>query len=117
MTQCLARTRSHPTCSINVNTPSDDGGVHINSGIPNHAFYFAATAIGGSAWTGAGLFWYDTLIDKNLKATANFAIASFANLTLQHAGLRFGNNSAQQKAVLDAWHKVGVLKKASQATA
>ena len=113
----MARTRSHPTCSINVNTPSDDGGVPINSGIPNHAFYFAATAIGGSAWTGAGLFWYDTLIDKNLKATANFAIASFANLTLQHAGLRFGNNSAQQKAVLDAWHKVGVLKKASQATA
>ena len=28
----------------------DNGGVHINSGIPNHAFYLAATALGGNAW-------------------------------------------------------------------
>jgi Zn-dependent metalloprotease len=27
----------------------DNGGVHINSGIPNHAFYLAAMAIGGNA--------------------------------------------------------------------
>lgn len=111
----LGKDPQPPDMQHYVNTPSDNGGVHINSGIPNHAFYFAATAIGGSAWTGAGLIWYDTLIDKNLKATANFA--GFANLTLQHAGVRFGNNSPQQKAVLDAWQKVGVLKKASQATA
>jgi Zn-dependent metalloprotease len=25
-----------------VNTSGDNGGVHINSGIPNHAFYLAA---------------------------------------------------------------------------
>lgn len=31
-------------------TTSDNGGVHINSGIPNKAFYLAATAIGGKAW-------------------------------------------------------------------
>ena len=30
-----------------VETDQDNGGVHINSGIPNHAFYLAATAIGG----------------------------------------------------------------------
>ena len=30
-----------------VRTASDNGGVHVNSGIPNHAFYLAATAIGG----------------------------------------------------------------------
>ena len=30
-----------------VNTPQDHGGVHINSGIPNHAFYLLATALGG----------------------------------------------------------------------
>lgn len=29
---------------------ADDGGVHINSGIPNHAFYLAAMAIGGKVW-------------------------------------------------------------------
>lgn len=28
----------------------DNGGVHINSGIPNRAFYLAATKIGGYAW-------------------------------------------------------------------
>ena len=33
----------------------DNGGVHLNSGIPNHAFYLVATEIGwpcmGKGWT------------------------------------------------------------------
>ena len=33
-----------------VDTMQDNGGVHINSGIPNRAFTLAATAIGGYAW-------------------------------------------------------------------
>ena len=37
-----------------VQTTGDNGGVHLNSGIPNRAFYLAATAIGGNAWEGAG---------------------------------------------------------------
>ena len=33
------------------NTSSGDwGGVHTNSGIPNHAFYLAATKLGGYSW-------------------------------------------------------------------
>ncbi|MCP6675344.1 M4 family metallopeptidase, partial [Klebsiella pneumoniae] len=32
------------------NRHEDNGGVHINSGIPNHAFYRAAQAIGGNVW-------------------------------------------------------------------
>jgi Zn-dependent metalloprotease len=32
----------------------DNGGVHINSGIPKRAFYLAATAMGGFAWEKAG---------------------------------------------------------------
>ena len=36
----------------------DNGGVHINSGIPNHAFYFVAIQIGRYAWEKAGLIWY-----------------------------------------------------------
>jgi Zn-dependent metalloprotease len=32
----------------------DNGGVHFNSGIPNHAFYLAAKAIGEPAWKTAG---------------------------------------------------------------
>lgn len=37
-----------------VRTFEDNGGVHINSGIPNHAFYQASTLIGGNAWEKAG---------------------------------------------------------------
>jgi Zn-dependent metalloprotease len=37
-----------------VETTADNGGVHINSGIPNKAFQLAATGIGGTSWGGAG---------------------------------------------------------------
>ncbi|KAJ8134076.1 hypothetical protein OY671_012710, partial [Metschnikowia pulcherrima] len=46
--------------SAYVDTPQDNGGVHINSGIPNRAFYSAATALDGPAWEVAGRIWYDT---------------------------------------------------------
>ena len=52
------------------NDPSNDnGGVHINSGIPNHAFYLAATAVGGYAWEKVGRVWYVTLTER-LTSTA-----------------------------------------------
>ncbi|HEX2991131.1 MAG TPA: M4 family metallopeptidase, partial [Anaerolineales bacterium] len=41
-----------------VNTISDNGGVHINSGIPNRAFYITALELGGHAWERAGQIWY-----------------------------------------------------------
>jgi len=89
-----------------VRTAQDNGGVHINSGIPNRAFYLAATAIGGNAWVKAGQIWYDTIRDKSLKASANFA--AFAGRTVANAGHRYGTNSTEQKAVSDAWNTVGV---------
>ena len=42
----------------------DNGGVHINSGIPNHAFFLAATILGGFAWERAGKIWYAALTKK-----------------------------------------------------
>jgi Zn-dependent metalloprotease len=36
---------------------SDNGGVHINSGIPNKAFYLACVAFGGSSWEKCGKIW------------------------------------------------------------
>lgn len=89
-----------------VNTAQDNGGVHTNSGIPNHAFYLAAAAIGGNAWEKAGQVWYDTITDKALKKSANFL--QFANLTVINATHRFGAAGAERKAVMDAWNKVGV---------
>jgi Zn-dependent metalloprotease len=82
----------------------DNGGVHINSGIPNHAFYLAATKIGGNAWEGAGQVWYNALL--RLWATAQFQ--DCADVTHETAGTLFGTNSAQQQAVAEAWSEVGL---------
>ncbi len=88
-----------------VNTIEDNGGVHINSGIPNHAFYTAATSLGGYAWEKIGLIWYKTLADK-LTASSNFQNA--ADLTFQAAGELFGQGSTEQTAVKVGWAKVGI---------
>lgn len=84
----------------------DQGGVHINSGIPNHAFYLAAIEIGGYAWKKAGLIWYRTLCDL-LPADASFARC--AQATIQAARNEFGAGSLEEKAVARAWKTVGVL--------
>jgi len=89
-----------------VDTAEDNGGVHTNSGIPNHAFYLAASTLGGNAWEGAGRIWYDTIQDKQLTSTANFL--QFAQRTAVNATHRFGNNSAEYLAVMEAWNAVGV---------
>ncbi|MGW3268912.1 M4 family metallopeptidase [Streptomyces sp. NPDC001056] len=87
-----------------VRTGRDNGGVHINSGIPNHAFYLAAKALGGHAWEKAGQIWYDTLTGGDLASDAQFA--DFATLTLKAARERFGADELQ--AVQKAWEQVGV---------
>jgi Zn-dependent metalloprotease len=78
--------------------------VHINSGIPNHAFYLAATSVGGAAWEVAGRVWYDTLVTGGLKPDADFA--TFAAATVQAAQARFG--TAEVLTVRSAWDAVGV---------
>jgi Zn-dependent metalloprotease len=87
------------------NVDYDNGGVHINSGIPNHAFYIAAVELGGFAWVKAGRIWYITLRDK-LRSTATFQEA--AELTYQAAGELFGAGSLEQKAVRFGWSEVGI---------
>jgi Thermolysin metallopeptidase, alpha-helical domain/Thermolysin metallopeptidase, catalytic domain len=87
-----------------VSTTSDNGGVHINSGIPNKAFHLTAVALGGNAWEKAGRIWYTTLCDPRLSSTAQFV--DFANLTAANAGLLYG--ASETSAVIDAWEKVGV---------
>ena len=96
-----------------VETTDDNGGVHLNSGIPNHAFYLAATAIGGPAWEVAGQLWFDVLTGGRLTATADFA--TFARLTVDAAERRYAAGSAQARAVRSAWEQVGVLVAASPA--
>ncbi len=88
-----------------VKTSDDDGGVHINSGIPNHAFYVVSRELGGYAWEKAGRIWYVALTDR-LGAASDFQAA--ANVTYQVAGELYGANSLEQKAVKTGWTKVGI---------
>ncbi|OUL36649.1 peptidase M4 family protein [Nostoc sp. T09] len=83
----------------------DNGGVHINSGIPNHAFYLVAIEIGGYAWEKAGKIWYITLRDR-LRSRSNFSKA--AHHTISVAGELYGQGSKEQNAVRNAWKQVGV---------
>ncbi len=86
-------------------TADDNGGVHINSGIPNHAFFLTATRLGGHSWDVAGPLWYVALTE-HLFPKAQFQ--DLANATVLIAGQKFGVGGNVQSAVVDAWSKVGL---------
>ena len=89
------------------NDPTDSGGVHLNSGIPNHAFYLACMTVGGFAWEKVGRVWYGAMCDKkNVATTASFA--DFKNATILQAQKLFKTDKSIEKAVTDAWTSVGV---------
>ena len=88
-----------------VDTEDDNGGVHINSGIPNHAFYVTSIEIGGYAWEKAGKIWYIAL-SKRLNESSDFQNA--ADTTFQVAGEQYGNGSTEQQAVRKGWAEVGI---------
>ena len=82
---------------------SDSGGVHINSGIPNHAFFLVATAIGGRAWEKAGAIWYRTMLALNHSSDFVQMVA----MSTQNAAALYGHGSKEEKAVIKAWQDVG----------
>jgi len=82
-----------------IETTDDNGGVHLNSGIPNRAFHLAATAIGGRSWEGAGGIWYAALTGGQVGPDTDFA--GFAAATLAAAG-------DHSDAVRQAWETVGI---------
>ena len=81
---------------------NDNGGVHYNSGIPNKAFFLAATGIGGNAWEVPGHIWFESLKASN----PNTQFQDFADTTYQKAGQLYG--STEQAVVLSAWREVGI---------
>lgn len=89
-----------------VDTAADNGGVHINSGIPNFAFYVTAMTLGGKAWERAGRIWYDSLRDEKIKPTSGFR--AFARATLRQAGQRYGDTSEEADAVRAGWESAKV---------
>jgi Zn-dependent metalloprotease len=88
-----------------VRTTSDNGGVHINSGIPNHAFYLLSMLLGGNAWEKAGAIWYDTL-QKNTNRSIGFR--AWAVMTVASAVSLFGSGSREERLVKHAWRLVGL---------
>ena len=81
-------------------TEDDNGGVHLNSGIPNRAFHLAATAVGGTSWEGAGRIWWTALTGGAAGPHTDFA--GFAAITVDEAG-------DHRSAVEAAWAEVGVV--------
>jgi Zn-dependent metalloprotease len=82
----------------------DHGGVHMNSGIPNKAFYLTAVNIGGFAWEAPGHIWYESLKASSTRTQ----FQQFADTTYFKAEELYGAGSTEQQAVLDAWREVGM---------
>jgi Zn-dependent metalloprotease len=89
-----------------VQTVSDNGGVHTNSGIPNKAFAELALTLGGPAWERAGRIWYETLRDPLVRTNATFR--EFAGRTVAAARQLHGAGSEEVNAVEACWDGVGV---------
>ncbi|MDQ1147624.1 bacillolysin [Bacillus sp. SORGH_AS 510] len=85
-----------------VNTTSDNGGVHTNSGIPNKAAYLTISSLGTSV---AEKIYYRALT-VYLTPTSNFSNARAALLAA--AADLYGTGSSQYNAVASAWSQVGV---------
>ncbi len=98
-----------------VNTQQDNGGVHINSGIPNNAAYlmtmsgtnpYSKVKVGGKlGWEKAEKLWYE-VETKYLMARTDFAGA--ATMTV-NAATALGYTPADVAVVKCAWVAVGVL--------
>ncbi len=83
----------------------DNGGVHLNSGIPNRAFVLAAQAIGGNAWEVTGAIWYEAM--HRLRRDAGFAQCAQSCVRAAAA-----HGAAATAAVAKAWADVGVAAEA-----
>ncbi|KAJ4266345.1 hypothetical protein NW762_004329 [Fusarium torreyae] len=83
----------------------DNGGVHIFSGIPNHAFYLASVSFGGYSWEKAGKIWWAAL--KSGKISPKCTFKQFADVTIDCAKELF--DSSASKKVKQAWADVGVV--------
>lgn len=102
--------------SVRFTGPQDNGGVHINSGIANNAFYLAieggthrlggrVTGVGGANREQIERVFYRAFTSF-LVPSSNFAAARAA--TIQAAIELYPSNPAVQAAVAQAWAAVGV---------
>lgn len=88
-----------------IKTDKDNGAVHWNSGIPNHAFYLAATRFGGYAWEVPGKTWFKAM--TTCKSSETFA--GFARRTIAEAATFNELHPTWIGILTQAWRDVGVL--------
>ncbi len=86
-------------------TATDHGGIHINSGIPNHAFYLLSQYLGGYAWDRARRIWYDAIQSIN-NPMATFH--EWAGKTVEMAYRLYGAGSIEVHFTRCAWKLVGI---------
>ncbi|GAA4874490.1 M4 family metallopeptidase [Serinicoccus chungangensis] len=86
---------------------NDNGGVHINSGIPNKAFHLFATRLGGRAWERAGQVWYDTVATRG-RIPRDVDFAGFAAATVLSARERYADRPEVVDTLREAWAEVGL---------
>jgi thermolysin len=103
--------------SVRFRGTEDNGGVHINSAIPNHAFYLAieggtnrtsgmtVQGVGGGNREQIERVFYRAFTQL-LPASATFSMARAA--TIQAARDLYAGNAAVERAVTEAWSAVGV---------
>jgi thermolysin len=104
--------------SLRVITTSDNGGVHTNSSISNHAFYLAINGgvnrVSGIAVQGVG-FANRVLIERamfrafTVLMPANSTFSTCRAMTIQAARDLYGNGSPAEIALTQAWNAVGVF--------
>ena len=86
-----------------VNTEQDNGGVHINSGIPNHAFYLFAETVGKDK---AERVYYRALSQYLIRSSL-FIDCRYA--VIQSAEDLFGQGSQEAAAAASAFDQVGII--------
>jgi len=103
--------------SRRMTTTDDNGGVHTNSGIGNHAYYLAieggTNRTSGLSVQGVGLANREQIekvmyraFTQLMPANATYSVARSA--TIQAARDLYGAGSAAERAVTQAWTAVGV---------
>ena len=108
---------SRSLLAVRYRGPEDNGGVHINSSISNHAFYLAIE--GGTNRTSrlavqgvgaANREQIERVFYRGFTAflTPNATFAQARQATLRAASELYGDSSAAFRAVSQAWTAVGV---------
>jgi Zn-dependent metalloprotease len=88
-----------------VTTTQDNGGVHINSGIPNRAFYLAAHALGGHTATVVGRVWVP---DVDPGPQGQHHLPAVRRRDDGPAVRLYGARSEAANVIAEAWKEVGL---------